>query len=205
MTVSKLGDSFYRLLETLFKELDQDAIERDVAELLLQRPTTPPEELARVLTKKAARAAATVGAAAGAAGGPVGILAMAPDIFNLVRLQSRLILSIAFLYGRKPHIKERFREVLATLAISTGASASRQGARYLLRRGLEGKAAEKIVRQIAGRFLARRVPAVVPLIGGAAGAGLNYLAVQATGKAAIAFYSKPEGSDPEKTISPDEG
>lgn len=205
MTVSKLGDSFYRLLETLFKELDQDAIERDVAELRLQRPTTPPEELARVLTKKAARAAATVGAAAGAAGGPVGILAMAPDIFNLVRLQSRLILSIAFLYGRKPHIKERFREVLATLAISTGASASRQGARYLLRRGLEGKAAEKIVRQIAGRFLARRVPAVVPLIGGAAGAGLNYLAVQATGKAAIAFYSKPEGSDPEKTISPDEG
>lgn len=192
MTLQKQASTFYRLLETLFKELDQDSIEREVAELRLQRPMTPPEELARFLTKRAARSAAAVGAAAGAAGGPIGMLAMAPDIFNLVRLQSRLVLSIAFLYGRKPHLSERFREVLATLAISTGASASRQGARYLLRRGLEGKAAEKIVRQIAGRFLARRVPAVVPLIGGAAGAGLNYLAVQATGKAAIAFYSKPE-------------
>ncbi|HUF17968.1 MAG TPA: EcsC family protein [Thermoanaerobaculia bacterium] len=200
MNVPKMGDSFYRLLETLFKELDQESIEKEVAQLRNDHPGASNTELARVLTKKSARAAAAVGAVAGSAGGPIGLLAMGPDIFNLVRLQSRLVLAIAFLHGRKPHIQERFREVLATLAISTGASASRQGARYLLRRGLEGKAAEKIVRQIAGRFVARRVPAAIPLIGGAAGAGLNYLAVNATAKAAMAYYAN-EAPD-QKTLPP---
>lgn len=189
MNVPKMGDSFYRLLETLFKELDQNSIEKEVKELRHSHPNASNVELAKILTKKSARAAAAVGALAGSAGGPIGLLAMGPDIFNLVRLQSRLVLAIAFLHGRRPHVQERFREVLATLAISTGASASRQGARYLLRRGLEGKAAEKIVQRIAGRFLARKIPAAIPLVGGAAGAGLNYLAVQATAKAAMAYYA----------------
>jgi hypothetical protein len=164
-----------------------------VTQLRVDHPEASNLDLARLLTKKSARAAAAVGAVAGSAGGPIGLLAMGPDIFNLVRLQSRLVLAIAFLHGRRPHVQERFREVLATLAISTGASASRQGARYLLRRGLEGKAAEKIVKKIAGRFIARKVPAAIPLIGGAAGAGLNYLAVNATAKAALAYYAtEPE-------------
>ena len=189
MNVQKGADSFYRLLELLFRELDQDAIKEEVTRLTRSRPDASPAELARVLTKKAALSAAAVGAGAGAAGGPLGLLAMAPDIFNLVRTQSRLILSIAFLYGQKPHLQERFREVLATLAVSTGASASRQGVRFLMRRTLEEKAARKIVQKIAGRFLARKLPAMVPLVGGAAGATLNYLAVKATAKAAIAYYS----------------
>lgn len=190
MNLPNLSDSFYRLLELLFRELDQDSIKADVEALRKARPTASRPELARTMTKKAALSAAAVGAGAGAAGGPIGMLAMAPDIFNLVRLQSRLILSIAFLYGHRPHVQERFREVLATLAISTGASASRQGVRYLLQKGLQEKAAKKIVTKIAGRFLARKLPAVIPIFGGAAGATLNYAAVHATGKAAVEYYSK---------------
>jgi hypothetical protein len=189
------GDRFERLLENLFLEIDQDEIVAEVEALRKRKPKATESELANELASRAAIKAAAVGAGAGAAGGAIGILAMAPDIFNLVRLQSRLILSIAFIYGRKPHLRQRFKEVLATLAISTGASAARQGARYLLQRGLEGTLAKQIMKRIGGRFLTRKLPAIVPVVGGVTGGALNYAAVKATARAAIALYSHPQPAE----------
>jgi uncharacterized protein (DUF697 family) len=188
MATSNEDGRFYTLLEKLFTEIDQESIRRDVQELRAAKTGLSPEQLAEQLTKKAARKVAGVGAAAGAAGGPLAILAMAPDIFNLVLQQSRLILSIAFLYDEKPHIKERFKEVLATLAVATGASAGRLGVRALLASGLEKAAAKKIARKIFGRFLTRRLPKLAPILGTVAGASVNYLSMMAVGKAATKYY-----------------
>ncbi|HVT44577.1 MAG TPA: EcsC family protein [Thermoanaerobaculia bacterium] len=190
ITKRDLPQRFYDLLERLFQELDQEAIEHDVAALREQSPDASNEKLAELLIRRAARRAATVGAAAGTAGGAVGLLAMAPDIFNLVRQQSRLILAIAFLYGQKPRLPERFREVMATLAVSTGATLGRQGVRRLVALGLEKEAARRLAKGIAGRYLVRRLPAVAPLIGSALGGTLNYLAVRAVGRVAIGYYAR---------------
>lgn len=179
---------FYDLLERLFSEIDQDAIQAEIAALRATKPDLSREQLAESLTRKAAAKVATVGAAAGVPGGPLAILAMAPDIFNLVLQQSRLILSIAFLYDRKANLKQRFNEVLATLAVATGASAGRLGVRVLLAKGLEQAVAKKIARKIFGRFLARKLPTIAPFLGTVAGASLNYLAMRAVGKAAVTFY-----------------
>ncbi|HYK04862.1 MAG TPA: hypothetical protein VE974_24120 [Thermoanaerobaculia bacterium] len=180
---------FYDLLERLFKEIDQEQVQAEVQALREAKPNATREQLAEQLTKKAARQVATVGAAAGAAIGPLAVLAMAPDIFNLVRQQSRLVLAIAFLYDRKPNIKQRFKEVLATLAVSTGSSAGGLAARVLVKEGLERAAATKLARKILGRFLARRIPNIAPVIGTIAGGSLNYLAMRAVGKAAVAYYA----------------
>ena len=179
---------FYDLLERLFSEIDQDAIHAEIVALRAAKPNLSREQLAESLTKKAAAKVATVGAAAGIPGGPLAVLAMAPDIFNLVLQQSRLILSIAFLYDRKANLKQRFNEVLATLAVATGASAGRLGVRVLLAKGLEKSVAKKIARKIFGRFLARRLPTIAPVVGTVAGASINYLSMRAVGKAAVAFY-----------------
>lgn len=181
---------FYSLLEKLFKEIDQESIEAEVHALLEAKPDMTKAQLADHLTKKAAVRVATVGAAAGLPGGPLAVLAMAPDIFALVLQQSRLILAIAFLYDEKPHVKERFREVLATLAVATGASAGRLGVRALLEAGLRGPVAKKLARKIFGRYLARLVPKLAPLVGTVAGAGLNYASMRAVGKAANTYYSE---------------
>lgn len=183
---------FYALLERLFKEIDQESIHAEVTALKKTKPEMSREQLADHLTKKASVRVAGVGAAAGIPGGPLAVLAMAPDIFNLVLQQSRLILSIAFLYDRKPGLRERFKEVLATLAVATGASAGRMGVRVLLETGLEKAAAKKLARKIFGRFLARRLPKIAPLIGTVAGASLNYFSMRAVGKAAVKFYSAAE-------------
>lgn len=190
----QLGEDsrFYDLLQRLFKEIDQESIQAEVAALKTAKPEMSREQLADHLTKKAAVRVASVGAAAGIPGGPLAVLAMAPDIFNLVLQQSRLILSIAFLYDRKANLKERFHEVLATLAVATGASAGRMGVRLLLAKGLEKSVAKKFAKKIFGHFLARRLPTVAPLVGTIAGASINYLSMRAVGKAAVAYYRSGE-------------
>lgn len=194
----QLEDSrFYTILERLFKEIDQESIQAEVDALRAAKPDLSREQLAEHLTKKAAVRVASVGAAAGIPGGPLAVLAMAPDIFNLVLQQSRLVLSIAFLYDRKPHLKRRFKEVVATLAVGTGASAGRVGVRVLIAKGLERAVAAKLARKIFGRQLLRRVPKIVPIAGTIAGASINYLSVRAVGKAAVAFYSGSEEEESE--------
>ena len=183
---------FYDLLEKLFKEIDQESIQAEVAALRKAKPEMSSAQLADHLTKKAAVRVASVGAAAGIPSGPLGVLAMAPDIFNLVLQQSRLVLSIAFLYDRKPHLQDRFREVLVTLGVATGASASRQGARFLIAKGLETATAGKIARAIFGRALAKKLPSVAPILGTVAGGTINYLSMRAVGKAAVNFYEDKE-------------
>jgi uncharacterized protein (DUF697 family) len=183
-----MSDRFYSLLETLFKELDQDAIKAEVEALRKGKPQVSREVLARTLTRRAAIRTASIGAAAGAVGGPWAILAMAPDIFNLVRQQSRLVLSIAFIYGQRPNLPERFREVLATLAVATGASAGRRTVALMIERGLEKRAAKAIVKRVAGKYVVRRLPKIAPMIGSALGAALNFAAVHAIGKAAVEYY-----------------
>ncbi|HEX8618703.1 MAG TPA: hypothetical protein VF911_14055 [Thermoanaerobaculia bacterium] len=180
---------FYDLLETLFKEIDQEQVRAEVLAFRGEKPDATREQLADEMTKKAARRVATVGAAAGAAGGPLAILAMAPDIFNLVMQQSRLVLSIAFLFDQKADVNRRFKEVLATLAVATGASGGGLATRVLVAKGLERAAAAKLARKIFGRFLARRVANLAPVLGTIAGGTFNYLAMRAVGKAALAFYS----------------
>lgn len=185
----KEDSKHYALLERLFKEIDQESIQAEVAALREAKAELSREQLADHLTKRAAVRVASVGAAAGIPSGPLAVLAMAPDIFNLVLQQSRLVLSIAFLYDRKPHLQRRFKEVLATLAVGTGASAGRVGVRMLIAKGLEQAVAAKLARKIFGRFLARQLPKVVPIAGTIAGASINYVSMRAVGKAAVAYYS----------------
>jgi hypothetical protein len=184
------SDRFYDIAQKLFREIDQEAIMAEVKALRETKPGVSRRELAMFMTRKAAQKTAVIGAAAAATPGPIGLIVMAPDIFNLVRQQSRLVLSIAFLYDQKPDLRERFREVLATLAIATGASAAKKGSQALVARAIRESAARKLARRIAGRYVSRRFAAIAaPAVGFAIGATLNYMAVRSVGIAAQKYYS----------------
>ncbi|HVT03164.1 MAG TPA: EcsC family protein [Thermoanaerobaculia bacterium] len=195
------SDRFYSMIETLFEEIDQESIREEVRKLREAYPRESRKRLARRLSRKAAFRVAAIGAAAGAAGGAFALLALGPDIFALVREQSRLILAIAFLYGREPRLPERFREVLAVLAVSTGATAAREGASYLLAKGLEEELPKKLIRKIAGKFVARSLPEIAPVIGSVVGAAINALAVKGVEKAAVAYYSRALIQDNDRASS----
>lgn len=184
-----LEKKFESIFQSLMKEIDQDDIRREVESLRADYPAETREEIAKRLSRKAALHTATVGATAGAIGGPMAILAMAPDIFTLVREQSRLTLSIAFLFGQQPDIEERSREVLAVLAVATGTTVARSGARSIITKGLESRLAERVFRKIAGNFIIKRLPRIIPVIGGIVGGTVNVLAIAAVERAALDYYS----------------
>ena len=186
--VHSLEKKFESIFESLMRELDQADIERNVEELRAEHPEESREEIASRLTRKAAFTTASVGATAGALGGPMALLAMAPDIFTLVREQSRLVLSIAFLHGQRPDAEERSREVLAVLAVATGTTAARSGARTIITKGLESRFAERVFRKIAGDFVIKRLPRIIPIVGGIVGGTVNVLAVAAVERAALDYY-----------------
>lgn len=179
-------------LERLLREIDQDQVVEAVAQLREKHPAETREELARRLLVKGAMKTATVGTAAGAVGGPMALLAMGPDIFTLVREQSRLVLSIAVLYGQKPKVDERLREVMAVLAVATGTTLARAGVRTLVTRGLEAEIVGTIVKKIAGRTVAKRLPRIIPIVGGIVGGAVNIAAMIAVERAALEYYREIE-------------
>lgn len=199
----QVAEKFLSILERLFEDMDRRKILAEVNTLRERHPDASREHLAELLTTRIARKTATVGAAAGTVPGPAGILAIAPDVFNLVRQQSRLILAIAILYDHDPDVPERFREVLATLAVSVGVTVGRQGIRRLAMAGLEHALAEKMARKIAGRYLARKVPAMAPVVGSLIGGTINYLAVRSVGRVAVQYY-KRQAAEASKLLEPAE-
>lgn len=187
--MASLEKKFESIFESLMRELDQAEIEREVEDLRLTHPEETRKETAARMTRKAAFTTASVGTTAGLIGGPLALLAMAPDIFTLVREQSRLVLSIAFLYGQRPNAEDRSREVLAVLAVATGTTVARSGIRTIITKGLESKFAARIFRKIAGDFVIKRLPRIIPIVGGIVGGTVNVLAIAAVERAALDYYS----------------
>ncbi|MGA7616448.1 MAG: EcsC family protein, partial [Thermoanaerobaculia bacterium] len=150
-----------------------------------------------------ARRTAGWGAAAGAAGGAWALLAMAPDIFNLVREQSRLVLSIAAIYGQSPRVEERLQEIAAVFAIASGATAAGRLGSAVVRRSAEHEAVKAIASKLGSRMFAERLGTLVPVAGGALGASINYFAVRSIGRAAVRYYAAiREQHVPEKLPAP---
>ena len=185
-----VAEKLEQMFEKLLLEIDQKEIKEEVNELRRKNPTLTNEQLAEKMTRSAALKAASTGAVSGAAGGPIGLIAMGPDIFNLVRQQSRLIFALGFLYGREPNRPERVKEVIATLAVSTGAAVARKGVAHMIEQGLGKKVVQKIVKKLAGRLVARKLPTIAPIAGGFIGGGVNYLAVRSVGRVAAKYYTK---------------
>ena len=83
--------------------------------------------------------------------------------------------------------EERAIEVLAGLAAGAGMNVGRR---------LTTRAAEEIAERLVVRLAGREIAHVVPLLGAVAGAGLNYAAVRAVGRAALRrierLYGPPE-------------
>ena len=178
--------SFWNVLVKLVEDIDVESVRRDVELLRKNNPQATNDQLAEMMTSAAARKAAASGAVAGAAGGLLALAALAPDVWNLVRQQSRLVLSISLLWGHPPDPSERAREVLATIAAATGTAVARRGARQLAEKAV----AEAATRAIFGRLLARRAAVIAPVAGAAVAGGANWMSVRAVGRAANAHFRR---------------
>jgi hypothetical protein len=182
-----LAETFLKLVEKATTDLDVDRLRSDVRRFSARHPEATAREIGERLVARTARQAAVIGGVAGLPPGWAVLATAAPELTALVILQSRLIVSIHLLYGAPMEPKERALEVLAGLAAGAGINVGRR---------LTARAAEETAARLLARFMGRETSHLIPLLGAAAGAALNYGAVRAVGKAALRrverLYGPPE-------------
>jgi uncharacterized protein (DUF697 family) len=182
-----LAETFLKMVEKATTDLDVERLRIDVRALAEKHPEATTREKGERLVTKAARRAAVLGGVAGLPPGWTALATAAPELTALLILQSRLIVSLHLLYGAPMEPKERALEVLLGLASGAGINVGRR---------LTTRAAEEIASRLLARFVGREVSHLVPVLGAAAGAALNYGAVRAVGRAALRrverLYGPPE-------------
>ena len=193
LTMSKARDFKKRadtvleeIFRSMFEEIDTDKLKKEVHELRERAPDWAPARHARMLTRRTAIRCAAAGAVTGLPLGIASIGTLSADIAYLVYQQFRLILGIATIYGHEPSARERFTEALSCLAYASGVGAGKQGIAAVLGSAsvTGGVIAEKIGARMAREHLAK----IVPFIGILSGGALNYAAVLAVSRSAVRYY-----------------
>jgi hypothetical protein len=190
----------------------EPAIRERVEKLRTQHPADTPDQLARRLIAKTRRRVAATGAASGAAaiapglGTLIALGTVTSQGLYALEQETELVLAIAIIYGHElAGSDERLLEALLVVGLAGGAVKLRENVlvaggermtvaalRSLPARTLTGPSTH-LVGRVLSRLLSRRavgaVVRVAPMaVGMAAGAGFDWLAVTALGRAAIRYY-----------------
>jgi len=183
--LKKRADSLLEeVFRSLFEEIDSEKIRRDVAALKAGAPGFEPADYATMLVRRTALRCAAAGAVTGLPSGLLAIGSLGADLAYLIFQQFRLIVGIAAIYGHEPSQRERFHEALSCLAYASGVGIGKQGIAVALESFEAGAVAEKI----GARFMRARLAKIVPFVGALTGGALNYMSVRAVGRAAIRYY-----------------
>ncbi len=187
LQIKKRADSILeKVFRTLFEEIDTDKIRREVSTLKKRTPEFEPIDHARTLVRRTAIRCAAAGAVSGLPSGLIAIGTLGADLAYLMVQQFRLIIGIATIYGHEASHRERFGEALSCLAYASGVGIGKQGIATVLESAtIEGGA---VAEKIGARFMRKRLAKIVPVVGALSGGALNYMSVRAAGKAAIRYY-----------------
>ena len=140
------------------------------------------------------------GAATSFAWGLGGWFTLVPNVAHIWRIQGRLVLSIAYVYGYDITDPERREDIALCFALSSAKEAVSQ---MLKDAGMIGvkralltqtskqfiKALPRRLATIAGTKSLTNVSKVVPIAGGIVGGIVDFFSTRGVGKAAKAFYS----------------
>ena len=190
----------------------EPAIREQVEKLKAAHPLDTSDELARRLVRGTRRRVAATGAASGAAaiapglGTLIALGAATSQSLYALEQETELVMAIAMIYGHElGDSDERLLEALLVVGIAGGAVKLRENLlvaggeritvaafRHLPQRFMAGSGTH-ILARIVGRVIGGRavgsVIRVAPLaVGMVAGAGFDYFAVTALGRAAIRYY-----------------
>lgn len=174
------------VFRSLFEDIDTDKIQKEVEDLKRATPEFRPIRHARILARRTAIRCAAAGAVTGIPVGALAIGALGADLAYLVYQQFRLIVGIAAIYGYAPSGRERFNEALACVAYSSGVGIGKQGIATVLGSAtIEGGA---VAERIGARMVRERLARLVPIVGALSGGALNYVSVRAVARSAIKYY-----------------
>jgi uncharacterized protein (DUF697 family) len=187
------------VFRSLFEEIDTEKLRSDIAALKESAPEGfELVHLARMLSRRTALRCAAAGAVTGLPSGLLALGTLGADLGYLVYQQFRLILGIATIYGHEPTHRERFNEALQCLAYASGVGLGKSGVGALMESAtIEGGA---VAEKIGSRIIKERLAKIIPFVGALSGGALNYVAVRAVGHAAVKYYETRVQSEVEEEI-----
>ena len=174
------------VFRSLFEDIDTEKIHAEIEEMKAAAPGYRPVRHARTLARRTALRCAAAGAVTGLPGGALAIGALGADLAYLVYQQFRLILGIAAIYGHAPTARERFSEAVSCLAYSSGVGVGKQSLATVL--GSASVEGGVVAERIGARMARERLARIVPIVGAVSGGALNYVSVRAVANSAIRYY-----------------
>ena len=174
------------LFRSMFEEIDTEKLRREVETLRAASPDFAPASHAKTLSRRTAIRCAAAGAVTGLPSGLVALGTLGADLAYLVYQQFRLVLGIATIYGHEPSGSERFAEAMSCLAYASGVGIGKGGIATVL--GSASVDGGVIAEKIGTKFAGERVARFVPFLGAVSGGALNYAAVNAVSRSAIRYY-----------------
>jgi hypothetical protein len=187
---------FADLFEKFLKNFSPEKVRKTVKELRTRYPGASPEVLARRLVDRSSvkcSVAVSGAAALPGIGIPASLLA---DLSYVLDRECYLVATIAYLYGHELSTDEAVKDILYCIGLQSGAYASEKVLSRVITQGLKGEAIREFFKRLgialSQRFLARVIPLVGPLVGGAC----SYTAVRGVGRIAMEMYSRRTPTTP---------
>lgn len=176
----------------IIEAMDKDEIKANVRILKEEYPELTNEELAKKIIGGHALWCGVFGAGTGLIPGPFSWAGILPDMIILLARQTKMVLSIAYLFGHDPDAHECAVEVLGCIGVTCGAVAGTEGIKYVARLGIESKAMKSLTKKLGDTLSKIMAIELLPIAGAVVGGVFNYTSVVGVGKAAVAYYLSKE-------------
>ncbi|MCB9475325.1 MAG: EcsC family protein [Deltaproteobacteria bacterium] len=174
-----------------------------VESIRLRYPELTADELAKKVIGKAALRTGLYGGFTGAFGA-AGLAALPSEIYYTIRLQSRMAMTVAYVYGYDISGEEiaddtllillggSVQEVVRAAGIAVAKDVTKRSVQKHITRDVMKRVGKVVSRKLltkAGEKSATSFMKLVPLVGGPVGFAVNYGSTRMMGLAAIRFYS----------------
>ncbi|MCB9489069.1 MAG: EcsC family protein [Deltaproteobacteria bacterium] len=174
-----------------------------VESIRMRYPELTADELAKKVIGKAALRTGLFGGITGLGGLPVMMVAVPSDLYFTVRLQARMAMTVAYVYGYDITGEEiaddtllillggSVQEVVRVAGIAVAKDVTKRSIQKHVTRDVMKRVGKVVSRKLltkAGEKSATSFMKLVPLVGGPVGFAVNYGSTRMMGLAAIRFY-----------------
>ena len=205
MTEEKIQKWSHELIEILKRTIDKEAmhIEEYVNQLRKLNPGISNDDLSKKIISRRSLKAGGIGGICGLGGFFTAPISMPVDLYYCFKIQARMVLAIAYIYGWNIHDEDMATDILLVMGGNAGINAlskagikigqefAKKGVKKFITREVMKKINRVVSRKIitkAGEKSFTSFSKLWPFVGAPIGFAFNYVGTRSIGKVAFKFY-----------------
>jgi len=195
------------LINILKQTIKQESIyiEKYINQLKKLKPGISNDELAKEIIFRSSLKAGGIGAVCGLGGVITLPITMPTDLYYCFKIQARMVLAIAYVYGWDIHDPDMITDILLVLEGSASINALKKAGINIAQEFAKKSISKSITREVMkkiNKILSRKIITkageksftsflkLAPIVGAPVGAAFDYASTWCIGKVALRFYGK---------------